>query len=133
MKQVKESGLKIGILGGDAWADTKLQEQADGTIGAMYVEVKTGSSKEFVDKFTAMFPSEKIAVGTAQAYDAANILFAALKKTGTSNPDALADEIRASKYNGISGYIAFGQTGDMTEANYLVNKLLGNGKVEEVK
>lgn len=133
MKQVKEAGLKLGILGADAWADTKLQEQAEPSLGAMYVEVRTGSSKEFTDKFTAMFPNEKIAVGTAQAYDATNIILSALKKVGTGNPDALASEIRATKYNGISGFIAFDQNGDMTEANYLVNKLLGKGKVEEVK
>ena len=133
LKQVKESGIKIGILGGDAWADTKLQEQVDGTLGAMYVEVKTGTSDEFSNKFTTMFPGEKVSVGTAQAYDATNILLNALKKIGTENPDALAEEIRSVKYNGVSGYIAFGPTGDMTEASYLVKKLLGNGKVEEVK
>lgn len=133
MKQVKESGIKVGILGGDAWADTKLQEQADGTLGAMYVEVKTGTSDEFSNKFTTMFPEEKVSVGTAQAYDATNILLNSLKKIGTENPDALAEEIRSVKYNGVSGYIAFGPTGDMTEASYLVKKLLGNGKIEEVK
>lgn len=133
MKQVKESGLKIAILGGDAWADTKLQQQADGTLGAMYVEVKTGASDEFSNKFIALFPGEKVAVGTSQAYDATNILLNAIKSVGTANPDNLADTIRASKYNGISGYVEFDKNGDMIKADYYVKKLLENGKVEEVK
>ncbi len=132
LKQLKEAGMNTKVFGGDAWSDTDFQNKVDGTIGAQYVEIKTGTSDSFTKKFNAAYPDLKIGVGTAQAYDATNILLNALKTVGT-DPDKLADAIRATKYDGISGHIEFDQNGDMTEANYIVKKLLGKGKTEEVK
>jgi branched-chain amino acid transport system substrate-binding protein len=133
MKQMKEAKVSMKIFGADAWADTQFQSSFDPSFDAIYVEVATGSSDEFTNKFMAAYPDLKIGVGTAQAYDAANIILNAIKQIGTDNPDALADAIRSVKYDGISGHIEFDQNGDMTQANYVVKKLLGKGKVEEVK
>lgn len=133
LNQIKDSGLKIKIFGADAWGDTKFQEQVSGSLGAIYASPKTPDSKEFVDKFTKAYPDQKVGTGVRQAYDATNILLNAIKKVGTSNPDKLAATIRATDIQGVSGHIAFDANGDMTEAEYVLTKLLGAGKTEEVK
>lgn len=134
MKQMREAKVSLKVFGGDTWADTKFHNDFDANIDAMYIEVSAKSSDDFAKKFNAAYPDLKISgVGTVQAYDATNILINALKTVGTNNPDKLAETIRATKYEGVSGSIEFDENGDMTEANYVVKKLLGKGKVEEVK
>ena len=133
MKQLKEAAIKVKVFGADAWSDTKFKTDVDGSFEAQYVEVKTGSSEDFTSKFMKAYPDQKIGIGTAQGYDATRILLNAIKSVGTEDGDKLASTIRATKFDGISGHIEFDQNGDMTEANYVIKKLLGNGKVEEVQ
>lgn len=132
LAQIMNSGIKIKILGGDTWGDTKFQSAVSGSLGAMYVEVKTDVPQDFTTKFNSKYPEEKVSAGVPQAYDAAMIILNAIKKVGT-NPDALADEIRSTNIQGVSGAISFDENGDIRSANYRVKKLLGNGKTEEVK
>ncbi len=132
LQQVKDIGLKMKILGADAWGDTKLQGAVSASLGAQYIEPKSTTPPDFETKFKAAYPEDKIALGTLQAYDAANILLNAIKKAGT-NPDAIADAVRATRVEGTSGPISFDEHGDITVANYVVKNLLGEGKTSEVK
>lgn len=133
LKQIKDLGIKIKILGGDTWSDTKIHAAVDPSLAPMFLEVKTDAPQAFVDKFMAAYPNEKVGAGVPQSYDAVNLLVAALRKVGTNDPDALADAVRATKLDGVSGHIEFDQNGDIANAEYIVKKMLGNGKVEEVK
>jgi branched-chain amino acid transport system substrate-binding protein len=132
-KQINDMGVKVKILGADSWSDTKFQNDIDGALGAQYIEVKTGSSDEFTNKFKTAYPDLKIGFGVPQAYDATQILLNAIKAVGTDDKAKLSDTVRATKFDGISGHIEFDQNGDMLGANYVIKKLLGNGKTEEVK
>jgi branched-chain amino acid transport system substrate-binding protein len=132
LNQIKDTGLKIKVLGADAWADTKFQQDVPSQVGALYLEAKTKDSKEFYDSFTKAYPELKIGAGTSQAYDATRILLSAIQTVGLDS-DKVAQEIRSKTHEGVSGRISFDGNGDMKEANYQIKKLLGNGKVEEVK
>lgn len=70
-------------------------------------------------------------VGTGPSYDAVKILAAAMTKVGT-DPDKLADAIRTTQYDGVSGKISFDQNGDLVTAAYTVEEIK-NGSAVVVK
>jgi branched-chain amino acid transport system substrate-binding protein len=76
--------------------------------------------KTFVDKYTAKYGEKPIQIFHAHAYDAANIIFAAIEKVAVKSGDtiyvprqALRDAIYATKdFPGITGTLSCGQYGD---------------------
>ena len=79
-------------------------------------------------KISAITNGTDMPEGTGPAYDAVKILAAAMTKAGT-NPDQLADAIRATQYDGVSGHIAFDENGDLTTAAYTVKQIKNGGAV----
>ena len=127
LKQAKEMGIKTKFLGGDAWGDPKLQKDVSGLGDILYIEAKVKDSDEFKSKLIAKTGGDSAPTCSPQSYDAAYILKAAIEKAGgISGPDKLADTLRATKYEGVSGHIEFDQNGDLTSANYVV-KRIANG------
>lgn len=124
LKQAKEIGV-TKFLGGDAWSDTQLQSDV-GNLGLTitYVQGKTEKTPAFVAKLSQA--GQKVTLGTQQAYDAVYVLADALKKAGTS-PDKLADVIRATDYDGVSGHIRFDDHGDLVNPTYEVYRFAGEG------
>jgi len=76
--------------------------------------------KSFVDKYTTKYGEKPIQIFHAHAYDAANIIFAAIEKVAVKSGDtiyvprqALRDAIFATKdFAGITGTLTCGQYGD---------------------
>lgn len=132
LKQASEMKLGIKILGADAWGDTKLHSDAKGfSLDILYVEPKTGSTSDFDSKVLAKTGGQQVPICAAQAYDAVQTLAKAVKSSGT-DPDKLADAIRATNFTGISGPISFDQNGDLKTAVYVV-KRIANGTATEVQ
>lgn len=125
LQQAKEVNVTTKILGGDAWGDTKLQAEA-AALDILYVEPKSSWPDDFKTKLLAKAGGEQVPVCSANAYDAVYIMAAAMEKAGTSDSDKLADALRATKYNGVSGRIEFDANGDVTVADYVV-KRIANG------
>lgn len=132
MKQASELGIKAKILGADGWDDPQLAKDAKNLgLDILYTAGKTGTTDAFKQKLEAKTKSSDVPIGAPQAYDAVYILANAMKSAGT-DPDKLADTIRATKYDGVSGHIEFDQNGDLTVANYVV-KRMANGTATVVQ
>jgi branched-chain amino acid transport system substrate-binding protein len=112
MKQAHEIGLFVPTGGGDGWDSPELVK-----IGGTAVEGCVFSnhfSKDdtsvvvanFVRKYKENFGVEPDALASL-AYDAAVILLSAIKKTQSTDPDALKEAIRTNAVTGVSGNITF--------------------------
>jgi len=68
------------------------------------------ASKKFAAAYKAAY-GEDAELHGAKAYDGAQILLTALKTSNVASGKALADAIRATKYQGLLGSFAYDQTG----------------------
>jgi branched-chain amino acid transport system substrate-binding protein len=80
-----------------------------------------GGYLTFVDKYVAKYGTKPLSIFHAHAYDAANIIFAAIEKVAVKDADgtvhigrkALRDAIYATKdFQGITGTLTCSQYGD---------------------
>lgn len=132
IKQYHDFGMQTPIYGGDTFADPKLQKSISSMASnVIYSEVITPTNAEFAAKMKTKTNSDQVGIASAQAYDNVKILAAAIAQVGT-DPDKLADAIRAMHVQGVSGEISFDQNGDLMTANYHVKKI-ANGTATEVK
>ena len=130
--QAKDLGVKTRMLGGDGWDDPKIHTSVSGLGELLYSVTFSPVSDEFKAKLKAKTGSDAAPVGTTNAYDNVKIVSVVLAKVGISDPDKIADELRATKYDGVSGHISFDQNGDVETANYIVKKI-EKGSATEVK
>ena len=121
-RQSRQVGIKAKIMGGDALYDKdyiKLtgQEFATGN----FVTFSTGNQSDtFQKNYTAKFG--EVGPYSAYAYDAANILMAAIEKTGdVTDQDKIRDTVAATKdFPGVTGAISFNEKGDLTTSGFAV-------------
>lgn len=140
VRQLKELGLKAVFVGPDGLYEPEDYIKAAG--GAADGSVVTAlaappesvpAAKEFIKKYEAKFGT--IGPYSLNAYDAANIIFAAIKKAGKLNRAAIAEEVAKTKdYKGISSGrpITFDKKGDNVNAAVYVYKVAG-GKFSLLK
>ncbi len=132
VQQALQLGIKTKIFGGDAWADTKfITDVSKLNPDIIYAESVNGMTSEFEKKVLAKTGGVQVSICAPQAYDALGIIATAMKSVGT-DPDKLADAIRATNMNGVAGPVQFDQNGDITSANYKI-KSIANGVSTEVK
>ncbi|MBO4903952.1 MAG: ABC transporter substrate-binding protein [Lachnospiraceae bacterium] len=128
-KQIMEqaASLDIGIpfLGSDTLDDNMVLEATKGTNLQLYVSTfyQEGGSEEF-DKgikdyinnnssaLTANGGNDTISAVTAMGYDAYYVALEAIKAAGSGDKGAIKAAIPGVTYSGVSGSIAFDQTGD---------------------
>ncbi len=123
LTQASQLGIKTQFLGGDTYTDTTIQTKVSGKVNILYtLPVQVSLPQDFKDKVLAITKGTEITLGTPEAYDAMKLFAINIAKVGT-DPDKLADAIRATQYNGLSGDIAFDQKGDLTSASYVVWKI----------
>ena len=90
------------------------------TFGGVPPDKLEGKGKEFVDKYTAKYPSNPIEGYTAYGYEAANVVLASIEKAAATNPAditalraAVLDNLKATKdYDGVLGKWSFDADGD---------------------
>ncbi|MBO9536811.1 branched-chain amino acid ABC transporter substrate-binding protein [Herbaspirillum sp.] len=117
---------------------------ADGTVGPLFIELAGadgdgtlglafGSSedrmpgwKSFEKKYRARH-SDDIERFAPFAYDAAQVLAAAIQAAGTTDGRKLADALHAIRYQGLTGTIAFDNQGNLLNATYTMY-VLAQGK-----
>ena len=128
LRQAKELGIEVKMLGADAWGDPAIWEQLNGAgDGKMYTEPFSPLTDAFKEAMQKKTGKSDISVCSPQAYDAVYILADALKKCGGGSA-CIKNELYAVKgYAGVSGTIGFDPNGDLTTADYAV-KIVQNGK-----
>jgi branched-chain amino acid transport system substrate-binding protein len=107
--QARKLGLTMPFLGGDGWESPQLARiagpAADGSYFAAHYspEDDRAETRAFVDRFREVYgmaPDSTAALG----YDAARLLFDALRRAGTTEGKALAAAIAATRdFRGVTG------------------------------
>ncbi len=109
-KQAKEKGITAQMMGGDGWDSPDLDRQA--VDGGFYTNHYSPDDprpivQDFVKKYEAKFGAKPDALATL-AYDAANILFTAIKDAGTADD---TDKVKAAmekiQLDAVSGKVTY--------------------------
>lgn len=121
------ASLNVGIpfLGSDTWDDNMVLQAAKGTsvqafVSTFYAE---GGNKTFDDGIKAYINGnadakttnggdDTISAVTAMGYDAYYVALEALKAAGSTDPAKVMEALPGVTYDGVSGHIAFNETGD---------------------
>lgn len=109
--QARELGLDVPLLGGDGWDSPSLVEVAgDAMEGNFFsnhfsAEDQTPAVQNFLTRFRSKYNEEPDAMA-ALGFDAAMLLFDAMKRAGTTESEPLRDAIAATKgFPGVTGSI----------------------------
>lgn len=110
-RQARDLGITVPLLGGDGWDAPGLVRIAGKAVEGCYfsnhysVDSENPTSKRFVEAYTKRFKEKPNALA-ALGYDAARILFEAIKRSGTTESTALRNAIAATKnFAGVTGTI----------------------------
>ena len=111
VRQARELGIDVPILGGDGWDSQELTKGAEQQFNNTYfsnhfaTEDPDTTVQNFVKKYQAkynMLPDAMAALG----YDAARILADAIKRAGSTDSAALKNAIASTKdFPGVTGHI----------------------------
>lgn len=117
IKQARDIGLTVPILGGDGWA-TSMYDHAGSALDGNYFsghwheKNTTEKSREFVNNYSE---SSEIPMdgGTALAYDAVYLFANAVRNAGSFTPSKIRDALAAThEFIGVTGSITFDEFGD---------------------
>ena len=114
LRQAKKLGLTVPFIGGDGWDSAKLVEIGGDAVNGSYyanhlwVSDPNPTVQKFVEGYKTRFSATPDALA-ALAFDAANILFEAIKRANSTEGAKLRDAIAQTKdYPGITGTITLG-------------------------
>ncbi len=123
-------GVKLPLLGGDGWDAPDLFKIGGDALDNCYFsnhfapDVASPKAKKFVDDFKAKYSVEPTGLG-ALGYDAASVLFDAMKRAGKTEPGPVRDALAATKdFEGVTGKITIDK-GRNAEKSAVVLKING--------
>ncbi|WP_405642886.1 branched-chain amino acid ABC transporter substrate-binding protein [Streptomyces sp. NBC_00019] len=145
-KQIKASGAKIPLVGGDGIFDPQFVELAGaGSAGDLATSVgapveELDSAKQFVADYKAAGYKDDYAAYGGYSYDAAWSIILAVKKVVEDNDGKLPSDARAKitaavqnvSFDGVTGKVAFDEYGDATNKQLTVYAV-ENGAWKAVK
>ncbi len=116
VRQAQNLGIRAIMMGGDGWPYRQFyanggQDLKEGYYSCHWNKaLDTEKSREFIAKYKNSYEVTDFA---AISYDAANLLFDALKRANSANPKDIRDALAATKdFEGVTGKITFDENGD---------------------
>jgi len=133
MKQARELGIDLPLLGGDTWETPEVieiaGEHAEGAVFSTFFDPDaklTDKTEEFLNAYKAKYGKEPAAV-TALAFDAYLLALDAIERAGSDDPEAIRDAIAATKdFEGAAGIVNFDENVDAIKS--AVIKTIKDGK-----
>lgn len=133
MKQAKELGLTLPILGGDTWETPDVidiaGQAAEGIFFSTFFDANaklTETTTEFLDAYSKEYNKEPAAV-TALGYDAYLLAINAIERAGKAEPQAIRDALAVTKdFPGAAGLVTLDANGDAVKS--AVIKTVKDGK-----
>lgn len=120
IKQIKESELKVPLIGGDAY-ETDEVIKSDVAEGVLYTVVVINNPYDFQKKVAEATDKKADKITTPMAYDAVKIIASAIKKAGKVERSAIRDALAQTSYQVISSpLIEFDSNGDIKFAKFEV-------------
>ncbi len=121
-RQAREQGIKAPLLGGDGWDSDKLTEIGGESIQGSYFsnhytqEDPRSEVQNFIKTYQARFGSKPDALA-ASGYDAARILFEAIKSANSVEGEKVRDALSHTKnFKGVTGNITINENRDATKS-----------------
>ncbi|AEC02103.1 ABC transporter substrate-binding protein [Parasphaerochaeta coccoides] len=119
IKQARELGITIPILGGDTWETPEFLTvggaAVEGSVLSTFYTTETAmteNSKIFLDAFRAKYGKEPASVA-ALGFDGYLLVLDAIEKTGSTDPKVIRDQIASTKnFPGAAGTITLDENGD---------------------
>src|SRR5881275_1023429 len=135
-RQAREVGLTVPLLGGDGWDSEKLYEIGGAALDGCYfsnhysVDDPSPRIQEFVAKFKKAYGGQVPDSLAAQAYDAAGMLFDAMKRAKDISGPSIRDALAQTKdYRGVTGDITMDEKRNATKPA-VVLRIAHGGKYE---
>jgi branched-chain amino acid transport system substrate-binding protein len=134
VRQARELGITVPFMSGDGTIDPKFIEiagsrAAEGTYLTFSPDpMKIPSAEGFIKKYRSRFG--ELGPYSIYAYDATNILLAAVQAAGNTEGTAIDHALHTMEFSGAMGKITFDRKGDVTASPYVV-WITKNGKFEE--
>jgi len=110
VKQARDLGITVPFVGGDGWDSAKLADLAGAanlkdTYFVDHMWAGDPATKPFADAYQAKYGAEPDALA-ALGYDAAEMLIAAIKTSGSTDPEKLRVALENTKdFQGVTGVI----------------------------
>jgi len=110
-RQARDLGLNVPLMGGDGWDSPKTLEIGGAAVEGSYFSNHYSADdpspvvQDFIKKYRAKFGKVPDAMAVL-GYDAANILFDAIKRAGSDEGPKIRDALAATKdFQGVTGSI----------------------------
>lgn len=128
--QARKAGLTVPLLGGDGWDSEQLGKIAGQDIVGSYYSNHSApdqpSIQEFVTKYKALHSNQMPDALAGLGYDAANLLFDAMKRAKSLSGPDLRDAIAATKdFPGVTGKISMDKNRNARKALVIVQMKKG--------
>ncbi len=135
IKQARQLGIKIPIIGGDTWETPEFIEigraDVEGTVFSSFSTPERSTTKEakiFLEEYNKEYNKSPAAV-TALAYDAYIMILEAIKRAGTTDTVKIREELAKMKdFVGASGVISLDENGDAVRSADI--KIVKGGKFD---
>jgi len=135
-RQAREVGLTVPMLGGDGWDSEKLYEIGGPALEGSYfsnhysVDDPSPRIQEFVARFKKAYGGQVPDSLAAQAYDAAGMLYDAMKRAKDVSGPSIREALAQTKdYKGVTGDITMDEKRNATKPA-VVLKVGKGGKYE---
>ena len=136
--QARQLGLTVPIFGGDAWEAPQLIEIGGAAVEGTYYSTHASPDstapemQHFIKKFRARWNGETPDSIAALGYDAAQLVFDALRRAGTTDSAKLREAIATTKgFPGVTGKITIDAQRNATKSAVILT--VKNGKFAYVE
>src|SRR4026209_629558 len=117
-KQARDKGIRVPLVGGDGWDSVQLYAIGGSALNGSYFTNHYSpydtdpKVQKFVNDYKARYNTVPDALA-ATAYDAAHIMFDAIKRSTSLDGPAIRDALAAIKaYPGVTGTVTFNEQRD---------------------
>ena len=122
--QMHQAGLTIPFVSDDGAFDQAMIDTVGANASNIYVTFGKDyhgmpGADAFIKTYTDTFHQAEGAY-SVYGYDAANVLFTAMTKAGTTDPDKVAAVMKGQPFDTILGQIEFNEKGDVKQSGYVI-------------
>ena len=132
-KQARDKGITVPLLGGDGWDSPSLYQIGGAALNGCYFSnhYSPDDADPIVQKFVSDYKSRYGSVPdalAATAYDAARIMFDAIKRANSLDGAAIRNALAATKeFPGVTGKVTFNENRDAVKPIVMI-KIQEGGK-----
>ena len=132
-KQARDKGITVPLLGGDGWDSPSLYQIGGAALDGCYFSnhYSPDDADPIVQKFVTDYKTRYGSIPdalAATAYDAARIMFDAIKRASSLEGPAIRDALAATKdFPGVTGKVTFNENRDAVKPIVMI-KIEPGGK-----